>query len=72
MARDVTPTPTPNPNAIRFGLGPDALGPQSRSYANAEAAAGVAWAEALFALPGVQSLFGVNDFLTVTKDPDAP
>lgn len=29
------------------------------------------WAERIFGVPGVVSLFGVNDFLTVTKTNDA-
>ncbi len=67
MARSVTPHPTPNPNAIRFALGDNVLGERSVSFASAEAAHGTGWAERLFGLPGVVSLFGVKDFLTVTK-----
>jgi len=67
MPRAVTPTPTPNPNAMRFSLGESALS-ASHSYAGAEAAANTPWARRLFEIPGVLSLFAVNDFVTVTKD----
>jgi hypothetical protein len=69
VSRTVTPEPTPNPNATRFSLGEDALGGASISFANAEAAAGTPWAEQLFEIAGVVSLFGVKDFVTVTKEP---
>jgi hypothetical protein len=71
MPRTVQPQPTPNPNALRFALGENAIGDKSRSFAAATAAKGVTWAERLFALPGVVSLFGVKDFLTITKAPSA-
>ena len=67
MTRAVTPTPTPNPNAMRFSLGESAL-TASHAYASAEAAAGTPWAHRLFEIPGVVSLFAVNDFVTVTKE----
>jgi hypothetical protein len=69
--RSVTPHPTPNPNAIRFAFGQDVLGSKSVTFASAAAAEGTPWAERLFGLPGVASLFGVRDFLTVTKTPAA-
>ena len=69
MPRTVTPEPTPNPNATRFSLGEDVLGAASRSFADREAAAGTPWAEKLFEISGVVSLFAVKDFVTVTKEP---
>jgi hypothetical protein len=71
MALTVHAQPTPNPNAVRFSLSAPVLGEKSRTIASAEAAKGTPWAERLFALPGVSSLFGMRDFLTVTKRPDA-
>ena len=38
---------------------------------SAEAAAGNAFAMALFATEGVASVFGVNDFVTITRRPGA-
>jgi hypothetical protein len=45
--------------------------PGTLNLANAEAAAGNPFATAVFAVEGVQSLFGVNDFVTVTRKPGA-
>ena len=72
MSLIVRPEPTPNPNAIRFALSSPVLGDRPRSFANAAAAAGTPWAERLLAIPGVVGLFGLKDFLTVTKAPGAP
>jgi hypothetical protein len=71
VGRTVQPQPTPNPNAIRFAFPGNVLGDKGRSYGSAAAAKGIPWAERLFGLPGVVGLFGVKDFLTITKTPDA-
>ncbi|MGH9189846.1 MAG: NifU N-terminal domain-containing protein [Acidimicrobiales bacterium] len=60
-----SPAPTPNPNAMRFGL--DTTLPGTINFADAEAAAGNPFAAAVFTNEGVASLFGVNDFVTVTR-----
>ncbi|MGH9264739.1 MAG: NifU N-terminal domain-containing protein [Acidimicrobiales bacterium] len=64
-----TPSPTPNPNAMKYDL--DVKLPGTLNLANVEAAAGNPFAEAVFAVEGVQSLFGVNNFVTVTRKPGA-
>ena len=71
MPLEVRPEPTPNPNAVRFALSSPVLGDRPRTFSHPEAAAGTPWAEKLFAIPGVVSLFGLKDFLTVTKAPTA-
>lgn len=68
MAAAVSST-TPNPNAMKFSL--DVKLPGTLNLASAEAAAGDPFASAVFAVAGVQSLFGVNDFVTVTRKPGA-
>lgn len=45
--------------------------PGTINFANADAAAGNAFAEAVFKSSGVASLFGVNDFVTITRQPGA-
>jgi hypothetical protein len=45
--------------------------PATLNLASAEAAAGNPFAEAIFQVEGVQSLFGVNTFVTVTRKPGA-
>jgi hypothetical protein len=63
------PSPTPNPNALRFAL--DVTLPESFNFRDAGTAAGHPFAAAVFAAGGVASVFGVNDFVTVTREPDA-
>jgi hypothetical protein len=64
--------PTPNPNAGKFVVNrPVVGGNASKSYYNALQAADQPVASALFEIPGVQSLFMVEDFITVTKAADA-
>jgi hypothetical protein len=62
---------TPNPNAGKFTLNRRVVeGNASRSYYNATQAAADPVGAALFEIDGVQSLFMVEDFVTVTKTPD--
>lgn len=64
--------PTPNPNAGKFVADRTlVVGKSSRSFHNAEQAASDPVAAALFELDGVASIFMVEDFVTVTKQPDA-
>jgi hypothetical protein len=64
---------TPNPNAGKFVVGRQVtpVG-TSRSYYDADEAATDPVARSLMALPGVRSLFMVDDFITVTKTPATP
>lgn len=64
-----TPSPTPNPNATRFTL--DTTLPATINVTSAEAAQGNPFAEAVFAAGGVASIYGVNDFVTVNRQPGA-
>jgi hypothetical protein len=64
-----TPGPSPNPNALRFAL--DTMLPDTLNFGSAAEAAGNPFAEAVFAVDGVASIFGVNDFVTVNRRPDA-
>jgi hypothetical protein len=68
----VTFQQTPNPNAGKFVVGrPVVEGRASRSFFSADQAAQEPVAAALFRLAGVASVFMVEDFVTVTKKPDA-
>ncbi len=63
-----TATPTsssPNPNALKFEL--DTTLPATLSFNSAEEAASNDFARAVFEAPGVVSIFGVNDFVTVNR-----
>jgi len=61
--------PTPNPNAMKFILREPLTIGGSRSYDRAADAGGDALAEALFAIEHVKSVFYMDRFLTVTKEP---
>jgi hypothetical protein len=56
-----SPSPTPNPNAMKFTL--DTNVPD-----NLESSA---FGQSLLNIPGVASIFGVVDFVTITREPDA-
>ena len=64
-----TPEPSPNPNALRFQL--DVTLDETLSVASAAEAEGNEFAQEVFAAGGVASIFGVNDFVTVTRSPGA-
>ena len=64
-----SPSTTPNPDAMKFTL--DVTLPASMNVTSSGDAAGNAFAEAVFAAGGVASVFGVNDFVTVTREPGA-
>ncbi len=64
--------PTPNPNAGKFTVDRKVVeGKASKSFYGAAQAAADPVAAALFELDGVASVFMVDDFITVTKTPDA-
>ena len=52
---------------MKFSL--DSKLPSSMNFQSAEAAAGNPFAAAVFAVDGVVQVFGVNDFVTVTRRP---
>jgi hypothetical protein len=62
-----SPSQTPNPDAMKFTL--DTTLPESFNATSAEAAVGNDFAEQVFAVGGVVAVFGVNDFVTVTRQP---
>ena len=63
---------TPNPNAGKFIVNRKVVdGTSSISFYNADDAVDHPLAAALFELEGVASLFMVDDFITVTKTPEA-
>ena len=64
-----SPAPTPNPNAMRFQL--DVTLPATINFKNAGDAREHPFARAVFEADGVAAVFGVNDFVTVTRVPGA-
>ena len=64
-----SPAPTPNPNAMRFQL--NTTLPGTINFKTAADAADHPFARAVFEVDGVASVFGVNDFVTITREPEA-
>ena len=64
-----TPSSTPNPDAMKFTL--DTKLEAMFNATSAEAAADNPFVADVFAAGGVATVFGVNDFVTVTRQPGA-
>ena len=60
---------TPNPNALKFPLNRTVAEGRSKTYASPEAAEASPLARQLFEIAGVKSLFFLNNFITVTREP---
>ena len=64
--------PTPNPNAFKFLVDIQlAAAGQTKSYAEPEQARTDVLAQGLFAVPGVETLFFCDNFVTVSMTADA-
>ena len=68
-AIQVTSDETPNPNAMKFTLNQPVAETGSFSFNAGDSNIAHPIAAAVVALDGVSSVFGVNDFITVSKDP---
>ena len=66
---EVWAEPTPNPNALKFSLNRTVTEGRSKTYASPEAAEASPLAKSLFEIAGVKSLFFLNNFITVTRQP---
>ena len=66
---DVFVDETPNPNALKLTLSRPVV-PSGKTYRDA-ATADAPWAKALLAIPGVVGVYGVNNFISVQKTPEA-
>ncbi|MEO7371285.1 MAG: NifU N-terminal domain-containing protein [Ilumatobacteraceae bacterium] len=64
-----TPSSTPNPDATKFTL--DTKLEAMFNAKSAADAAGNAFIDDVFAAGGVATVFGVNDFVTITRQPGA-
>lgn len=68
MVKDVDLTP--NPQALKFILNERILNRETRSFENKEEAEKDPLAKAIFELEGVVSVFYMDKFITIEKDPD--
>jgi len=63
--------PTPNANAMKFVLSRRITEGRSQTFRSPEEAAGSSLASALFAIPGGVQVFFLNNFITLTRTPEA-
>jgi hypothetical protein len=63
--------PTPNVHALKFTLDRRVTEGRSETYTSLEQAAASPLAQRLLSIPGVRMVFLLNDFVTVTRHPDA-
>ena len=64
--------PTPNPNAFKFLVDqPMAKAGQTKAYAKPEQARNDVLAQGLFAIPGIETLFFCDNFVTVSMTAEA-
>lgn len=61
--------PTPNPDALQFILNAQILSYGKKSYASKADCENDKLGQALFSVNGVQNVYVMDNFLTVTKDP---
>ena len=59
--------PTPNPDALKFMVSRPAISSGTKSFSSEEEAQGDAFAQAMFAIPGVRSVYINHDYVSVTK-----
>ena len=70
MAVEIVVEITPNPHSRKFTLS-QPVTVKSISVTTREAATAYPLAVKLFAVPGVKTLYMMNNFITVSKDPSA-
>lgn len=63
--------PTPNPNSVKFTVDRPLTGGRSLTFRRPEEAADHPLARALLEVEGVEMVFLLNDFITVTRRPGA-
>lgn len=63
--------PTPNVNAMKFLLTQRVTEGRSQTFRSTNEAAVSPLAMALFAIPGVVQVFFLNNFITLTRTPEA-
>ncbi|MER3456026.1 MAG: hypothetical protein C4304_03915 [candidate division GAL15 bacterium] len=63
--------PTPNVHALKFTLDRRLTQGRSETYTSREQASASPLAQRLLSIPGVRMVFLLNDFVTITREPDA-
>ena len=65
----ISVSPTPNPNALKLTLN-RVVSEQGRTF-RAGAPAEAPWAQTLLSIAGIVAVYGVNNFISINKQPDA-
>ena len=60
---------TPNPQALKFILNEKLLNKETRNFQNKDEAVNDPLAKGIFEIPGVVSVFYMNKFITIEKEP---
>lgn len=68
----ITVQPTPNINALKFVLDRTLTQGKSQTFRLGEEGSAPPLAQALLGIPGVVQVFFLNDFITVTRNPEIP
>ncbi len=61
---------TPNPHAIKFTLN-RTVAAQGETYRGDPGAVASPWGKALLSIPGIVGVYGINNFISMNKTPDA-
>jgi len=72
MGVSIQVQPTPNINALKFVLDRRLTEGRSQTFRSGEEAAAPPLARSLLGIHGVVQVFFLNDFITVTRNPDVP
>lgn len=62
---------TPNPNSMKFTVNRTVLEKGTKTFSSKAVAAEHPLAKSLFDLPGVQMVFFMGNFISVTRDPNS-
>ena len=60
---------TPNPHAVKFTLN-RTVATKGETYRGDLSAVPAPWAKALLSIPGIVGVYGVNNFISMNKQPD--
>lgn len=69
MTVEVSVSTSPNENALKFTVNQTLLESGHKTYSSADRAVESPVAKKIFEIEGVTSVFLIQDFITVTKDP---
>lgn len=67
---DIQVSPTPNPHAMKLTLN-RTVAATGETYRGDPVAVASPWAKALLRIPGVVGVYGINNFISMSKTPEA-